>query len=147
MRNALISLIILAGFGAGCAPLDAITSLSLDGEPSTTTTSTKTATTTLEDLEKRDIGAEVSAKIKANISIDDDGYNPKTTTLGQGATVIFKNMDKVSHSVTSDIGKFDVGVILPGNTKSFSTKNLKPGTYGYHDALHPELKGMIKIHE
>lgn len=146
MRNALFSLVILASLGAGCAPLDAITSLSLDSEPSATTTR-NTPTTTVEELENRDIGAEVSAKIKANVSIDEDGYSPKLTILGQGATIIFKNNDSVSHSVTSDIGKFDVGVILPGKSKSFSTKNLKPGTYGYHDQLHRELKGTIKIHE
>lgn len=145
MKKALVSGILLASFGAGCAQLDAL--MSIGDTTHNPPTPPITATTTIEELEKRDIGAEVSAKIKANVSVDDDGYNPKTTMVGQGATIMFKNTDTVSHSITSDTGKFDLGVILPRNSKSLNTKNLKPGTYGYHDALHPELKGTIKIHE
>ncbi|MEO5928036.1 MAG: cupredoxin domain-containing protein [Patescibacteria group bacterium] len=147
MQKMLVSLVILASLGAGCAPLDAITSLSLDEPTPTATTTQKTPTTTLEELEKHDLGAEASAKINASVSIWDSGYSPKMITVGQGATITFKNLDKISHSVTSDIGKFDLGVMLPRGTKTFNTKNLKPGTYGFHDQLHPELKGTIKIHD
>ena len=146
MKKALISLFFLASFGAGCATLDAITSLSLGSDTPATSTH-QTATTTVEELEKRDIGAEVSAKIKANVSIWNSGYSPKTITVGQGATITFKNLDKVSHSVTSNTGNFDLGVLQPGNSKTLNTKNVKPGEYGFHDALHPELKGVIMIHD
>ena len=78
-----------------------------------------------------------------NVNIKSTGFAPKTVTVAGGDTVIWKNVDTVNHQVVANSGAFVSGQITPNHTY---TKRLDtPGTYAYHDALHPTLKGTVKV--
>jgi len=52
------------------------------------------------------------------------------------------NRDTSTHTVTSDTGAFDVSVA--GRTTK-SLPSLKSGTYAFHCAIHPSMRGTITI--
>lgn len=52
------------------------------------------------------------------------------------------NRDTSTHTVTSDTGAFDVSV--SGRTTK-SLPSLKSGTYEFHCAIHPSMRGTITI--
>jgi len=66
-----------------------------------------------------------------------------TLVLGVNNTVTWINEDVVSHSVTSDTGLFDSGVLGPKQEWSFTFS--APGSYAYHCSLHPWMKGFITV--
>jgi len=68
-----------------------------------------------------------------------------TLVLGVNNTVTWINEDVVSHSVTSDTGLFDSGVLGPKQEWSFTFSS--PGSYAYHCSLHPWMKGLITVLE
>jgi plastocyanin len=78
-----------------------------------------------------------------NVNIKSTGFVPKAVTVAGGDSVIWKNVDTVNHQVVANSGAFASGQITPNHTY---TKRLDtPGTYQYHDALHPTLKGTVKV--
>lgn len=71
-------------------------------------------------------------------------FKPKTITIKVGTTVTWTNTTTTTHTVTSDDGKtFNSGFISPGGKFSFTFT--KAGTYGYHCAIHPFMKGTIIV--
>ena len=77
------------------------------------------------------------------VSIKATGFAPKTVTIAGGDTVTWKNVDTVNHQVVANNGAFASGQIGPNRT--YAKRIDTPGTYGYHDALHPTLKGTVKV--
>lgn len=77
------------------------------------------------------------------VSIKATGFAPKTVTIAGGDTVTWKNVDTVSHQVVANNGAFASGQIGPN--RIYAKRIDTPGTYGYHDALHPTLKGTVKV--
>jgi plastocyanin len=77
------------------------------------------------------------------VSIKSTGFVPKTVTIAGGDTVTWKNVDTVNHQVVANSGAFASGQIAP--TKIYAKRIDTPGTYNYHDALHPTLKGTVKV--
>lgn len=80
------------------------------------------------------------------ITTDSQGvftFKPKTLTITVGTVVIWKNLTTVTHTVTSDTGKFDSGFISSGGT--FRFKFTKAGTYGYHCSIHPFMTATIIV--
>jgi plastocyanin len=77
------------------------------------------------------------------VNIKSTGFVPKAVTVAGGDSVIWKNTDTVNHQVIANNGAFASGQLAPNRTytKSMNT----PGTYPYHDALHPTLKGSVKV--
>jgi hypothetical protein len=49
----------------------------------------------------------------------------------------------VNHQVVANSGAFASGQIAPNRT--YAKRIDTPGTYNYHDALHPTLKGTVKV--
>ena len=49
----------------------------------------------------------------------------------------------MNHQVVANSGAFASGPIAPN--RIYATRLDTPGTYGYHDALHPTLKGTVKV--
>ena len=47
-----------------------------------------------------------------------------------------------AHTVTADDGSFDSGKTTDGE---FHHAFDKPGTYGYHCSVHPDMKGMVTV--
>ena len=77
------------------------------------------------------------------VNIRSTGFAPKTVTIAGGDTVTWKNVDTVNHQVVANSGAFASGQIAPNRT--YARRIDTPGTYGYHDALHPTLKGTVKV--
>jgi plastocyanin len=77
------------------------------------------------------------------VSIKSTAFAPKTVTIAGGDTVRWKNVDTVNHQVIANSGAFASGAIAPNHV--YAKRIDTPGTYGYHDALHPTLKGTVKV--
>jgi plastocyanin len=77
------------------------------------------------------------------VNIRSTGFVPKTVTVVGGDTVQWKNVDTVNHQVVANSGAFASGQITPNHT--YSKRLDTPGTYPYHDAIHPALKGTVKV--
>ena len=77
------------------------------------------------------------------VSIKSTAFAPKTVTIAGGDTVTWKNVDTVNHQVVANSGAFASGSIAPN--RIYAKRIDTPGTYNYHDALHPTLKGTVKV--
>jgi plastocyanin len=77
------------------------------------------------------------------VNIRATGFAPKTVTIAGGDTVQWKNVDTVNHQVVANNGSFASNTIGPNRT--YSKRFDIPGTYGYRDALHPTLRGTVKV--
>jgi plastocyanin len=78
--------------------------------------------------------------------------NPVTISLASDSTVIWFNDDDpggvygssgATHDITADDGSFASATLPPGS--SFEGTFSAPGTYGYHCALHPTMKGTVTV--
>jgi plastocyanin len=87
--------------------------------------------------------AVASLSATKTVSIKSTGFVPKTVTIAGGDTVQWKNVDTVNHQVVANNGSFASGLLTPN--KSYSKRIDTPGTYGYRDALHPTLRGTVKV--
>lgn len=67
----------------------------------------------------------------------------QTVRIAPGTTIRWKNFDTAKHTVTSDTGAFNSGIMSKDQT--FSYKFAKEGTYKYKCALHPEMTGEIVV--
>ncbi len=71
-------------------------------------------------------------------------YEPATVTVKLGTTVMWTNSGAVAHTVTADDGKtFDSGDIQPKAIFSFNASSV--GSFTYHCAYHPWMKGTIIV--
>jgi plastocyanin len=70
-------------------------------------------------------------------------FVPGTIEVRAGTTVEWTNNDPLSHSVTSDNGAFDSGLIGSGNRWRYTFTT--PGTYPYHCTPHPFMKGTVVV--
>jgi plastocyanin len=87
--------------------------------------------------------AVASLSAMKTVNIRSTGFAPKTVTVAGGDTVQWKNVDTVNHQVVANNGSFASNTIAP--TKTYSKRFDIPGTYGYRDALHPTLRGTVKV--
>jgi plastocyanin len=87
--------------------------------------------------------AVASLSATKTVNIKSTGFVPKNVTIAGGDTVQWKNVDTVAHQVVANNGAFASGQIA--KNKTYSRRIDTPGTYGYHDALHPALKGTVKV--
>lgn len=77
-------------------------------------------------------------------------FTPDILNVMTGTKVDWKNIDGVSHTVTSGLNTdsqkgtiFDSGVIQPGNQFEFTFDN--PSTYNYFCQIHPWLTGQVIV--
>ncbi|HEX6121644.1 MAG TPA: plastocyanin/azurin family copper-binding protein [Ktedonobacterales bacterium] len=73
-------------------------------------------------------------------------FSPSTLTIKKGITVLWTNASGTDHTVTGDAGNpaaLDGAVGASGGTFSFTFT--VPGTYHYHCAIHPIMKGTITV--
>lgn len=83
---------------------------------------------------------------KVRIEISNFTFSPNTITVKPGEIITITNRDTVGHSLTSDSGLFDTG-ILSKNESSEVKAPIEPGEYGYHCTPHPNMKGKIIVRE
>lgn len=72
---------------------------------------------------------------RAAVTIADGIFASQSITVPAGTTVTWSNVGRDPHTVTSDNGYFDSGVIIPGNG-SFTWTFSSPGTYPYYCRFH-----------
>jgi len=84
-----------------------------------------------------------SAVKPGTVAIKDFAYAPPTITVSAGATVTFKNVDSIAHTVSADDKSFDSGNMDQNGTWShvFATA----GTYKYTCAYHAFMHGTIVV--
>lgn len=82
---------------------------------------------------------------KPDITLANFAFNPATLTVKVGATVKWANQDETPHTVTSDAGDWDSGELSKG--QSFNHIFTQTGTFTYHCAIHPSMKGTIVVTE
>lgn len=70
-------------------------------------------------------------------------FNPLTVAVLAGNTIKWTNRDIVAHTITLDNGLFDSGSMENGS--SFVWKFNNTGTFTYHCAIHPAMKGSIIV--
>jgi plastocyanin len=72
-------------------------------------------------------------------------YDPSTITvfIGVNNTITWTNHDLSLHTVTSDAGSFDSGLLNSGDSWTHTFKT--PGTYSYHCTIHPYMTGKIVV--
>ena len=89
----------------------------------------------------------LKANAQANVSvrIEDFHFIPQniTVVIGINNSVTWTNFGPSEHTSTSDTGVWDGGVIAVGS--SFSFTFTAEGTYSYHCAPHPFMRGEIMV--
>jgi predicted lipoprotein with Yx(FWY)xxD motif/plastocyanin len=87
---------------------------------------------------------QVASGNTVKINVQNFAFDPKSTTINAGTTVIWHNSDSVMHTVTSDAGLFDSP--LPGGA-DFQFTFDKAGTYPYYCRPHggPGGAGMSGV--
>jgi amicyanin len=78
------------------------------------------------------------------ISIANFAFSPSSLTIKVGTTVTWTNKDSTAHTVTSDTGNvLNSGNMAQNATFSFTFNSA--GTFNYHCAIHPNMKGTIVV--
>jgi plastocyanin len=77
------------------------------------------------------------------VSIQDFFFSPANVTVEPGTTVTWVNEGNVPHTVTSDDGQFDSGVLMPGDSYTVMFKG--QGTITYHCAIHPSMTASVSV--
>jgi len=87
--------------------------------------------------------AATAATTATKVKIVDFAFSPKAVTISKGTRIKWVNRGAVSHTSTSNTGKWDSGTIAPGD--SFSRVFRKAGTFLYHCSIHPTMKAKIIV--
>ena len=77
------------------------------------------------------------------VNIVNFAFSPGTLTIKAGTTVTWTNNDSTTHTVTLDDGSCDAGQVKAGSTGSLTFG--VAGTYPYHCAIHPTMKGTVVV--
>ena len=77
------------------------------------------------------------------VTIADFAFAPPTISVAAGHEVTWTNGDPVDHTVTSIDGMFGSDVLTMGG--SFSIRFDDPGVYPYRCAIHPDMRGRVKV--
>jgi plastocyanin len=70
-------------------------------------------------------------------------FDPSTITITTGTTITWTNKDAIGHSVTSDAGVFDSGIINASGTFSYTFDT--DGTFTYHCKVHPTMTASVIV--
>jgi plastocyanin len=70
-------------------------------------------------------------------------FNPSGIAIHVGTTVTWLNLDQVDHTVTSSMGIWDSGDIMPN--KSFSYTFNVEGSFSYYCSDHPTMTGVVEV--
>jgi len=87
-------------------------------------------------------GAQKSAQTDT-VVIHNFAFQPSDLTVNAGDTIVWKNEDIVSHTVTAADGSFDSDEIKPGKSWKFVAK--KTGTFEYACSPHPNMHGKLTV--
>jgi plastocyanin len=77
------------------------------------------------------------------VRITKSGFSPANVTVNFGDTVTWTNNDNADHQLVADDGTFASPILKPGKSYSFTFR--RAGTFRYHDALKPSLRGRVTV--
>ena len=83
------------------------------------------------------------ARPEGQIAISDLAFAPAVAEVSAGTHVTWTNEDPTEHTVTAEDGAFGSQTLGSGDTFSFHAG--EPGTFRYVCAIHPEMKGVLKV--
>ena len=78
-----------------------------------------------------------------NVVIHNFAFQPAELTVNVGDTIVWKNMDIVSHTVTAADKSFDSGEIKAGQSWKLVAK--KRGVVAYSCSPHPNMHGTLTV--
>jgi plastocyanin len=88
--------------------------------------------------------------VPGSVTVNDSTFVPDTVSVSAGQDVVWTNMGTTTHNVTSDNAAFaggnmapPTGTGTPGGTITVTFG--RAGTYLYHCALHPTMKGVVRV--
>src|SRR5215469_9692891 len=87
--------------------------------------------------------AQKSAPQTHTVIIHNFAFQPPELTVNVGDTIVWKNTDIVSQTVTAADGSFDSDEIKPGKSWKFVPK--KTGTFAYSCSPHPNMHGKLTV--
>jgi plastocyanin len=87
--------------------------------------------------------ASTASTATATVQITANKFVPGTATITAGDSVTWRNVDKVPHQVVANGGQFASPILDPG--KTYTHPFGRGGTFRYHDALHPTLRGTVVV--
>jgi plastocyanin len=79
----------------------------------------------------------------AAVAIKDFAFNPATIQVKAGQSITWTNQDSTAHTVTLDDKSVDSGNIEANAT--YSHAFAQAGTFSYHCAIHPQMKGTVTV--
>jgi len=77
------------------------------------------------------------------VQIRDFEFVPAKVVIVKGESVKWTNAGQVTHTSTSDAGKWDSGDLNHG--QYFEFKFTATGSFGYHCTYHPLMKGTVRV--
>ena len=80
---------------------------------------------------------------KAEVTISNFSFSPKTVKVKVGGSVTWTNKDNVSHTITADNGEFNTDPISNGQSKTLTFD--QKGTFTYHCTPHPNMKATVVV--
>lgn len=72
-----------------------------------------------------------------------DSYSPNPVEVQVGETVTWINEDSAVHTATANDRTFDSGVLMEGDSFSFTFD--KEGGYAYYCDVHPNMVGTVMV--
>lgn len=78
-----------------------------------------------------------------DVEIGDSSFKPETITIKKGTTVRWTQKDSAKHTVTSDDLSFSSELLSKSETWSYTFN--EAGTFNYHCAIHPSMKGTVIV--
>jgi plastocyanin len=84
-----------------------------------------------------------AASVTKGVRITSSAFSPATVTIATTNAVKWTNKDTVNHQVIANSGAFASPIIGAGHAWTHTFKTA--GTFRYHDALHPSLKGKVVV--
>jgi hypothetical protein len=77
-----------------------------------------------------------------DVLIQGHAFNPPEVRVRPGEEVTWTFADREPHTVTADNKSFDSGSRRDGD---FRLRFDQPGTYSYHCAIHPDMRGRVLV--
>ena len=77
------------------------------------------------------------------VTIQNFTFSPASVTVPLGSTVKWTNLDAAAHQISSDTQEFLGNPLSQGS--SYSWTFIHRGTFPYHCAIHPSMKGTVTV--
>jgi len=77
------------------------------------------------------------------VRIVDYVFSPRVITITRGTRIVWRNADRVPHTTTAMGGAWNSGSLAPG--ASFGRTFRRAGTFRYICAIHPHMRGTVRV--